>query len=235
MTAYLRLELRRLARDGGYLMASLVVPVVIYLFLGHGSHGDLVQNLVGTAGFGALGVVVTNGTSIAEDRSRGWLRLLRLTPLSPLDVVVARGLCAMVLAVLPIALISLLGAFYKHVPLGAGEWVAVLLALWFGIAPLALLGLSVGYLCEARMAQVVGTLVYVGLSLLGGLFLGLDSFPGWLQALAKFNPVYGYGEFTRRVGEGGAPPALATFVLLAWTAAFAALAAFAYRRSGRYS
>lgn len=81
MLGYIRLEILRLVRNGGYLMMSLIMPVGLYVTLAGGGpdQESLVRAMVGAAAFGALGVVITNGTGIAEDRALGWLRQLRLT------------------------------------------------------------------------------------------------------------------------------------------------------------
>ncbi len=235
MLGYIRLEILRLIRNGGYLMLSLVMPVGIYVTFGGGgpSQSSLAQSMVGAAAFGALGVVISNGTGIAEDRALGWLRQLRLTPLSPVQVVVSRGAVATCLAILPIIVIALIGGFYRGVHLGPGTWLAVFLLLWIGIAPLAMLGIGIGYLFKAQLAQIAGTLSYLALTLLGGLLLPIDNFPTWTQRISRDTPVFRYAQLSwdaiyRR------PPTLAGIsVLVVWTAILDAFAALAYRRSGR--
>jgi ABC-2 type transport system permease protein len=187
MIGYIRLEILRLIRNGGYLMMSLVMPVGLYLTVAGGGpdQESLARSMVGAAAFGALGVVITNGTGIAEDRALGWLRQLRLTPLSPAQVVVARGAVATCLGIMPIVVIGLVGALYKGVHLSAGTWLEVFLLLWVGIAPLAMLGIGIGYLFPAQLAQIAGTLSYLSLTLLGGLMLPVSSLPSWARPLSR--------------------------------------------------
>ncbi|GAA2457833.1 ABC transporter permease [Streptomyces mauvecolor] len=235
MIGYIRLEILRLVRNGGYLMMSLVMPVGMYLtFAGGGpDQKSLAQSMVGAAAFGALGVVITNGTGIAEDRALGWLRQLRLTPLSPVQVVVARGAVATCLAILPITVIGLIGAFYRGVELSAGTWVAMFFLLWIGIAPLAMLGIGIGYLFKAQLAQIAGTVTYLGLTLLGGLLLPIDNFPSWAQEVSRATPVFRYAQLSWSAADSAAPAASGLGVLAVWTALLAVFAAFAYRRGGR--
>lgn len=235
MIGYIRLEILRLVRNGGYLMMSLVMPVGMYVtFAGGGpDQKSLAQSMVGAAAFGALGVVITNGTGIAEDRALGWLRQLRLTPLSPVQVVVARGAVATCLAILPITVISLIGVFYRGVHLGLGTWLAIFFLLWFGIAPLAMLGIGIGYLFKAQLAQIAGTVAYLSLTLLGGLLLPIDNFPHWAQELSRATPVFRYAQLSWNAADSAAPTLAGAGVLALWTVLLAGFAAFAYRRGGR--
>ncbi|MFH8409698.1 ABC transporter permease [Streptomyces sp. NPDC018019] len=235
MLGYIRLEILRLVRNGGYLMMSLIMPVGLYVTLAGGGpdQESLVRAMVGAAAFGALGVVITNGTGIAEDRALGWLRQLRLTPLSPVQVVVARGAVATCLGILPIVVIGLIGRFYRGIDLPLGTWLEIFLLLWVGIAPLAMLGIGIGYLFKAQLAQIAGTVCYLSLTLLGGLMMPTESLPEWLQPISQETPVYRYAELSWHAADHTAPSAIGLGVLALWTALLAAFAAFAYRRGGR--
>jgi ABC-2 type transport system permease protein len=240
MLNYLKLELRRVSRDGGYLVMTLISPLVMYLVFtnlggltGKDHHDAAVYSMVGMAGFGALGAVLASGVGVAEDKTLGWLRQLRLTPLSPLQVVVARGLTGMTVAILPIAAICTAGAVFDGVSLSAGQWVAIVALLWAGIVPIALLGLGSGYLFSPQKAQLVGMTGYMGMSLLGGLWVPVSKFPHWLRDISAVTPVNRYADLPLRVVSGGTPSMVSVAVLVAWGAAFAALAVHAYRVSAR--
>jgi ABC-2 type transport system permease protein len=189
--------------------------------------------MVGMAGFGALGAVLNNGVGVAEDKSLGWIRQLRLLPLSPLQVVAARTLCGMAVAFPPIAAVCLLGALVNGVSLGAGQWLAIVALLWLGIAPIAVLAMGIGYLFDAQKAQMSGALGYLGLSLIGGLWIPIKQFPHWLQTVATFTPANRYGELSWRIAFGGTFSVAAAAGLLAWFAIFGGFAVYAYRRSVR--
>ncbi len=108
---YIRLEMVRL-RDPGYLVMSLISPLMMYLVFtldltGRCGRAGAVYAMVGMAGFGAVGAVLNNGVSISEDKPLGWIRQLRLLPLRPSEVVVGRTLCAMTVTVPPIVSICL--------------------------------------------------------------------------------------------------------------------------------
>ena len=238
MSAYVRIELTRMFRDGGYLMLSLVLPIFIYLLVSRvddpgGSHDLAVVHLVSAAAFGALGVAVNSCTSIAEDRSKGWLRQLRLTPLSPVQVVLGRGACALAVVILPILAVGVVGVAYGGVTMSPGRWLSCALVLWLAVTPIALLGLALGYLVRPSVAQILGTVCYLVLTGLGGLFAPLTSAPGWVATIGQLSPVYRYSELAADAALADAPSWSAIVILLGWTVVAAGLAAHAYRRAGR--
>jgi ABC-2 type transport system permease protein len=238
MSGYLRLELRRMARTPGFLIFTVVMPLVMYLvFTNLGSltgqdreHAALYA-MVSVGGYGAIGALLNYASGVVGDRTTGWLRQLRLTPLSPLRVVVAKGIAGMVLAVPPIAAMCVAAALINGVRLPAGEWALVVLLLWAGAAPFVLLGLGIGYLCTAQTVQPANFLAYFGMSLLGGLWLPLDVFPPALRAVGRFMPTHGYADLAWRVVFHAPPSAGDALTLGGWLVAFAGFAVFAYRRS----
>src|SRR5262249_6952738 len=159
-------------------------PLTMYLifanlpsFTGEARQVAALYTMVSLSGFGAIGAVLNNGASLVTDRTLGWLRQLRLTPLSPLRVVTAKALISMIVASLPIAAICLAGATIVGVRLSLAQWLGVVTLLWLGTAPFAALGLGIGYLCTAQTAQPATFLAYFGMSILGGLWLPLQAFP----------------------------------------------------------
>ena len=239
MLGYLRLEALRIFRDGGYLFMTLISPLMMYLVFtnlnvtGQDHHDTAIYTMVGMAGFGAVGAALTNGVGIAEDKSVGWIRQLRLLPLAPLQVVLARTLCAMVVALPPILAVCLAGGLVTGVSLGIGQWAAIVGLLWLGIGPIAVLGLGIGYLFDAQKAQGAAAVGYMGLSLIGGLWFPISAFPHWVASISPLTPVNRYGELGWRIADGAYPSMTGVAILAGWFAAFAAFAVYAYRRSVR--
>ncbi|GAB3895196.1 hypothetical protein GCM10027612_47600 [Microbispora bryophytorum subsp. camponoti] len=129
MWGYVRLELTRSMRDGGYVIFAIVMPVVMYLvFTNLGlAPGDrreaAIYTMVSMAAYGALGGAFNNGSGIAEDRAAGWLRQLRLTPLTPAQVVAGKVVTGAVAVVPSIAAVLLAGVLVNHVTLPrSGGW-----------------------------------------------------------------------------------------------------------------
>ncbi|MCC3772344.1 ABC transporter permease [Streptomyces sp. UNOC14_S4] len=235
LLGYLRLELRRTVRDGGFLIMSLAAPVLMYLLTshlggGHPTHAEEIRNVAGMAGFGALGAVMTASGGIAEDKKAGWLRQLRLTPLPALTVVVGRGISAMFLALPPILAVGLLASVVNHVSLSAAEWAGMLAVLWVGIVPVAMLALGCGYLIEGAKAHSVGLVSYLLLAVVGGLLVDTRYFPHWLTKVSGWTPVNRYKQIASDLALGNALSTTALAVLLGWSVALAAFAVTGYRK-----
>ncbi|MEU7608638.1 ABC transporter permease [Micromonospora sp. NPDC049204] len=239
MRAYLRFELRRLVRDPRLMLFSVLGPVLTYLiFSGFAGRGDQLEGvaapaalMVGLAGYGAVAGVLSVGSSVAQERAVGWLHQLRVTPLPPWQAVVTKALVSTLTGVPSVVAVGVAGRLQQDVHLDAARWTALLLLLWAGSVPFALLGLAIGYGLAPQLAQVVNFLAFLGLSVLGGLLLPVTYFPAALRHLAHALPTYRYAELGWRSVAGLAPTPSGLGLLLAWTLLFAAVAAWAYRRA----
>lgn len=239
MRAYLRFELRRLARDPRLALFTVLGPVVTYvIFSGLLPAGDRLEGgtaaaalMVGLAGYGAMAGVLSVGSSVAQERAVRWLHQLRVTPLSPRRVVAVKGLVSTVSGVPSLVAVGVAGRLQHHVELPAGRWAALLVLMWVGTVPFALLGLAIGYGLTPQLAQPVNFLAFLSLSVLGGLLVPTAYFPDLLRHLAHTLPTYRFAELGWRTAAGLAPDPTGLAVLAGWTVAFGVLAAVAYRRS----
>jgi ABC-2 type transport system permease protein len=118
-----------------------------------------------------------------------------------------------------------------HLPVG--RWVLLVALLWVGAAPLALLGLVLGYFGTPQTAQVLGMAISLGLAILGGLLFPVNQLPPFLRHVARVLPTYQYAELGWRVVAGHAPTAAGVVILAAWMVGFALLAALGFRRNDR--
>jgi ABC-2 type transport system permease protein len=76
-------------------------------------------------------------------------------------------------------------------------------------------------------------LVYMAMSILGGLWFPVDQLSPFLRGLAKVLPSYWVGETGRSVLGGEGVSGTGLLVLAAWTAGLGLIGVMAYRRSGR--
>ncbi|GIH24187.1 ABC transporter [Acrocarpospora phusangensis] len=239
MIAYIRLEVRKTARDSGYVVMGLAVPVTMYLLFStlaipaEARPEGALWSMIGMAAYGALGGVFSNGTGTAEDKSLGWMRQLRLTPISPARVIAGKTATSAIIVVPAIALVLAAGAFVNQVRLEPVQWITVIALLWAGTIPFSLLALGNGYLLSPQNAASANLAGYIGLSVVGGLWFPTTNFPGWLGAAASWSPVNGYANLSWSVAFDHSPDLRSALVLLGWFAVFAGYARFGYLRSGR--
>ncbi|MER5800681.1 ABC transporter permease [Streptomyces mirabilis] len=237
MLDYLRLEVRRTLRDAGFVIGGIAMPVMMYLLftnLGGASDGGWkTGSMIGMAAYGAVGSALNTGGGVAEDKGIGWLRQLRVTPMTPREVVLGRTLTGSVTVLPAIAAVLAAGGLVNGVRLEVWQWAAVAVLLWLGSIPFTLLGLGNGYRLTAQTTGVANMVCNLGLSVVGGLWFPLTLFPGWLRSLSGFTPTNRIAQLGTSVADGDAPALGAVLVLTAWLLAFGSYAVVSYRRAAR--
>ncbi|MET7679666.1 ABC transporter permease [Streptomyces sp. NPDC005423] len=236
MLDYLRLEVRRTLRDAGFVIGGIAMPVMMYLLftnLGGDDGGYRAQAMVGMAAYGAVGSALNTGGGVAEDRAIGWLRQLRVTPMTPRQVVLGRALTGSVTVLPSIVAVLAAGGVVNGVRLDAWQWGGLALLLWLGSVPFTLLGLGNGYGLTGQTTGVANMACNLGLAVVGGLWFPVSLFPGWLRALSAYTPTNRFAQLGTSVVDGHAPAPGAVVVLTVWLLAFGSYAVLAYRRTGR--
>ncbi|MFC7879124.1 ABC transporter permease [Isoptericola sp. NPDC057391] len=233
--AYLAVELRRSLRNRRTLIFSMVMPPALFLIFGlqgdyasrSTGHGNVTGWIaVSMALYGAMVTATAGGAGVSVERSQGWTRQLRLTPLRPAVYVGVKLAGAMALGagsvVVTLAVAAVAGA---QMPPGA--WVLCALLAWAGSLVFAAFGLFMGYLLPAEnVMQILGPVLAL-LSFAGGLFMPLGD--GWWATVAQVFPTYGLAVLVH-APLGGDLGVTAVVNVLAWAAVFAAGAAWRFRK-----
>jgi ABC-2 type transport system permease protein len=137
----------------------------------------------------ALGFLVVTALSVAREREQGTLDQLRVSPLSPLQIMTGKAIPAIVIA-LSQGTIILLGALFAYrVPMQGS-----LLAIYGGMLCYGLSqvgwGLLISSVCRTQQQAVLGVFSFLVPSLLlSGFISPVENMPGWLQAATWFNPM----------------------------------------------
>ncbi|HZV48682.1 MAG TPA: ABC transporter permease [Candidatus Dormibacteraeota bacterium] len=241
MLAYVRFEVVRVLRNVRFLVFTVVVPALLYLLFdgiyGDGRVGEVavgVYLLVAMAAYGAIGAALSvNGSALATERASGWLRQLRVTPLSDRAWLVARLALALVAVAPGVLAVSLCAAVVGHVGLDPARWLALGGLLLLGSLPFAFLGMLVGLLLDAQSAQPAQVLLLMLLSFGGGLFFPVSVFPSGIRPIAESLPSYHLLVLGQEV-VAGRPLSLDQLAGLAGSIVLlGALALVAWRRTDR--
>jgi ABC-2 type transport system permease protein len=239
--AYLGLESVRQLKNARALVFTLAVPLVMLVAFGgaYGSSGQvdpvthlpwIVVTSIQVTSYGAMMAALSQAFQIVTERSIGWNRQLRITPLSGFGYLASKLVAALALALVAIVVIFAVATMMFHPNLPLGSWLHAGLGIWCGVIPFALLGILIGQFAKPEFAQPLFLLVFMGMAVLGGLWVPLQIFPAWVADVAKAVPSY----WLNRVGQLGAlqsgdalTPAL---VLTAWAVGLGALVVWRYRR-----
>jgi ABC-2 type transport system permease protein len=230
-------------RNKRFLIFTVGLPLVMYLIYSNLYGGQTIDEstgysvstylMISMAAFGGIGAAINSAARVAIERQTGWNRQLRLTALSPRAYLVSKAAVSMLLCLPAIALVFIAGRLVGGVHLSGGQWLGAGLALWLGLIPFTVVGLVIGFAATADSVQPMTMLVYLGSSLLGGLWFPLESMSSWMRDIAKVTPAYHLAAISRAVSGFGDFGVLNILVLLAWTAGLGAVGGWAYRRSGR--
>ncbi|SMC05962.1 ABC-2 type transport system permease protein [Sulfobacillus thermosulfidooxidans DSM 9293] len=197
LLAQWKAEILRTVRDRRFFMLTLLMPIGFYLIFISEEKGTLAiagttwnaYFMVSMATFGVVGSSVnTLGVRLAAERKSGWVRWLRTTPLSPVAYALAKIFTQLTISLGIVVAIFLVAHFDQKVSLPLVRWLEIAAWLWIGSIPFAALGVLIGLAGNA--AQVLGTLVYLSLSLLGGLWTPVQALPKSMQELARYMPTY---------------------------------------------
>jgi ABC-2 type transport system permease protein len=236
---YLMLEARVIVRNSRFSIFTLIMPAALFVvYIGlWGGAGATYQDgtpvapslMVSMSGYGAMGAAMTTGMGIAIERDYGWMRQLRLTPMSGLSYLLAKATLSMLVALPTILVVSLLGLTVGRIDLGAGQWAGMTLGVWLAVTPFAVIGVVLGQLSTADSSQAMGGAVMMVLGLAGGMWIPSQIVPEWAADLMRVTPSF----WLREVGQSVVNHALdlrtAILVLAAWTTVAAAIAARLYR------
>jgi ABC-2 type transport system permease protein len=234
-TTYVRYELLRTFRSVRFFVFSLIFPLVLFLLVaGPNRHERLdgtlfpVYYLAGMVAWGTMAAVVASGARIAAERSVGWNRQLRLTPLKVPAYFGAKVLCGYAMAMLSILLLDV-AAVSIGVRLSAGEWASMTAMVLIGLIPFAALGILMGHLLTIdSIGPAMGGATAL-FALLGGAWGPLAS-DGFLRKVSEMIPSYWLVQAGKLALGGDAWPVKGWIVLAVWTVVLGRLAMRAYRR-----
>lgn len=240
--SYTLVSTRSTFRNSSFIIFTLAFPLVMYLLFNSLYGGDQTQQngintssylMVSMAAYGGLGAAINAGARVAIERQTGWNRQLRLSALSPRAYLISKSAVSLVVALPAIILVFLAGALIGHVHMPITIWLGAGLGIWVAMIPFAVAGLVIGSVARVESVQPITTLIYIGMSILGGLWFPVEQLSPFLRGLAKALPSYWVGE-TGRTILGRLPlPANGILVLAAWTLGLSLIGVLAYRRSGR--
>jgi ABC-2 type transport system permease protein len=186
---------------------------------------------VQTAAFSSVGTAI----GLADDLTRGMIDRFRSLPMARSAVLVGRvasDTANMVFQVLLMTLVGVLVGFRFH-GTPAGAVVALGLVVLVGLA-FCCISAFVGLLIRNPESAQAATGIWIfPLVFASGVFVPVETMPGWLQGFAKANPITIFTEALRGL-TGGGPVATPLLQSLAWIAAivlvFLPLAVRQYRK-----
>jgi ABC-2 type transport system permease protein len=192
---YIRYEVLRTLRNRRFLIFSLIFPLVLFLAIASEHRHAITDGIsfplyfmTGMAAWGSMTAVVSIGGRIAQERSVGWTRQMRITPLKTSTYFTAKILTSYMTALFSIVVLALAGTLLG-VRLDAAQWLTMLGLLLVGLIPFVVLGIMLGHLISVdSLGPALGGITSL-MALLGGAFGPLFT-SGVLLKIVKGLPSY---------------------------------------------
>jgi ABC-2 type transport system permease protein len=210
--AQCRAELVRTMRNKRFVFFSVIMPVAFFFIFTSTMSSDTkigtvdwsAYYLMSMTVYGVIGASLTSfAQRISKERSQGWIRLLRITPLPSWSYVFSKVAAQAIINLLIIVMMFVIGGFGKSIDLSAAAWVESGLWIWIGGFSFMALGMLLGTMRNADTVQVLSMILYMGLSILGGLWMPTTSMSSTMQAIAKFTPTFRLGQGAWNLIGGG--------------------------------
>lgn len=233
---YLRYELLRTLRNRRFFFFSLGFPLVFfYLVAGSNRNQQLggipfaTYYLAGMASFGTMMAMVSNGGRISGERSVGWNRQLRLTPLTPRAYFRAKVATSYMMSLITTLVLFVAGATLG-VHLSVPHVLEMLALVIVGLIPFAALGILIGHqFTPDSVGPVMGGGISV-LAFLGGAWGPIGGTHGLMHNLSQATPTYWLVQAGHTLVGEQAWSAKGWIVVAVWSVVLIALAARAYQR-----
>jgi ABC-2 type transport system permease protein len=135
-------------------------------------------------------IVVTNSAlAIVRERESGTLEQLLATPARPYEMVIAKLIPGMLVAILDMAMILAIGVFWFKVPFEGDILLLGGLSILFIISGMGL-GLVISAIARTqRQAQQLTTVIQLLAMLLTGFLYPRTTMPAWTQIIGNFLPM----------------------------------------------
>ena len=221
-----------LVRHPAYVVPTIVFPSAFFLFFVAPSPGPFATvKMAAFAGFAAIGVAFFQfGVGIAVERASPWETYLRTLPVGASARLGARVLSAAVFGTAAAVTLVAVALATTDAHLSPLRWAELGIVLLLGVVPFALLGIALGYWVPQRGALPIANLLYLGLSYLGGLWIRPRDLPHAAAAVSPYLPTRALADVLAAVVYGDPFASRGWLALVAFAAAFAALAAWGYHR-----
>jgi ABC-2 type transport system permease protein len=137
-------------------------------------------------------------------KEKGILKRLLATPMKPGVFVVSNVITRLIVTLVQTSIFIILGVTAFHAHVIGSYWLLALIALFGSIMFLGLGFTISGLASTVESVPALANLIVFPMLFLGGTFFAVDSFPNWLQHIAKYLPLTFFSDAMRQVMTKGA-------------------------------
>ncbi len=243
MRAYIALfrsNLRLTLRDRSVVFFNFLFPFVFFFAfaeLFHASTGQGIAYFVGTVlTMGILGNGLWGaGMRSVQDREADILRRFKVTPITPMPLLVAAMISGWLLY-LPVAVVLVGLAHFQYGMPFPQHWLSLLVMVTLGVCSLRAIGLILASVTNTMQEAMIGVqILYMSMLFLCGATIPAALLPNWAQTVAEFMPaaylVSGFqGIFFRNQSLMDNGPAVVSLLLTIGLGMFLAMQLFRWEK-----
>ncbi len=191
--ALIKIELKLLLRNRSALFFNYVFPLIFFFIFAQSFRaeqgGAILQVVamvatIGVIGNGLFGV----GMRAVQEREQGILKRYRVTPITPLPLLVASYVSGLLVFLPYIALMLTLANRIYHMPVPE-HLLSIFLFVAFGIVAFRSIGMIIASVVNSMQESVILVqIAYFAMLFLSGASFPISVFPNWLQSLCQFIP-----------------------------------------------
>ena len=232
-------QLIKFLREPGFGLPIVGFPVIFFLLFGLLNRGNTEHGfpaskylLASYTCFGSMGAAFFGvGVGLSYERGHGWLELKRLSPMPTGAYLFSKMVASIAFGQIILITLIAIGAVMAPTQITFPEALHLGLVLSGGVVAFSSLGVFLGLVCAPGSAASVANMVYLPLSLLGGMWMPLEVFPAWLQKAAHFLPSYYFSRLgLHALGFFDESELAGWLTLAAYAAVFSFASALLFRR-----
>jgi ABC-2 type transport system permease protein len=231
-------EMKKVLRNRYFVFWSLAMPIIFYYIFTNVVNTNAPNKaewnahyLMSMTAFSVMGSsIMTLGIRMVQERSQGWSKFIRVTPLKDTVYFAAQMIGQSVIHLLSITIIFIAGFLINGVSLTAFEWMMSGLWILFGTLPFLALGTVIGMMKKVETAAGVSNVLYMVLAVAGGMWTPLELMPKVMQNIGKWLPSYNFGSGAWEIVRGGLPDWKNILILIAYLALFMLLSNYIRRK-----
>ena len=148
-----------------------------------------------------LGLVITlllTSLTIAREREMGTFEQLMVSPAKPWEILLAKALAPMFVAVMLSTFMIIVCVFYFKIPI-VGSLALYFFSMIFAILSITGIGLFISSLCKTQQQAILGAFTFqTPASLLSGFISPIEDMPKFFQILTYLDPI----RFYLKIGKG---------------------------------
>ena len=230
-------EMLKVFRNPPSLVFGIGFPTLFFLIFGFTFPASYGPTIVASyAAYGAFIVAFqTFSISLANERSLGWNKLLRTTPMSAALFLGSKLLMIILTGIISILLLFAVARLSGRVHMNLAIWAELLGMMVVGMIPLSMLGLFLGLVGTPNLTTALSTILTLLLSFASGLWLPISLMPDLIRTIAPYLPTYHLGQIAwiivgSTANTDNLPLGVHLLILVAYAVVFGALATWAYIR-----